>query len=113
MEFVQASDLKSISNGPTCTIQPIPIHDKEIDMAIARISGRYPQHGWAVNKICRMMGFVLEGTGKLGLKDRVVHLSANDSVLIMPGEKYYWEGNMTLLLPSTPAWSPDQYRLID
>jgi hypothetical protein len=36
-----------------------------------------------------------------------------DLVLIEPGEKYFWEGNMDLFIPCSPAWYPEQHKLID
>ena len=36
-----------------------------------------------------------------------------DLVLIDKGENYYWEGNMDLFVPCTPAWNPKQHKIIE
>ena len=40
-----------------------------------------------------------------------VILSEGDVVYIPPGEKFYWEGNMTIVLPAAPAWNPEQHEV--
>ena len=112
MKYVQAKKAKMISNSPVCHVLEYQIEDKDINTAVVKISGRYPSQGWAINEKCKMMGFVLHGAGKLTTEERVIELSQNDMVLINPNEMYYWEGDMTILLPSAPAWYPEQYQCV-
>lgn len=113
MEYVQAIKVKEHENSPSCIVKEYELKDRDINMALAKISGRYPTKGFAVNQKCKMLGFVLNGKGKLFLENNVYSLSKGDLVLISPNEKYYWIGNLTLLLPSTPAWNFEQYKLVD
>jgi mannose-6-phosphate isomerase-like protein (cupin superfamily) len=110
MECVKAKKVRVVSHSPVCHVLEYDIHDPDINAAVARISGRYPNSGWSVNLKCKMMGFVLSGFGRIVVEGRSIELSENDLVLIHPGEKYYWEGNMTILMPATPAWNPTQYQ---
>jgi hypothetical protein len=112
MLHVKKESAKMFINSPSCTVYEYEIKDKDINIAVAKISGRYPSIGWALNERCKMIGFVLNGSGFLAMADRKVALSENDMVLILPKEKYYWDGNMTILMPSTPAWYLDQYKQI-
>ncbi len=58
------------------------------------------------------MEYVLKGFGKLVTETQTAHLSAGDAILIPPGEKYYWEGNLTVAISAAPAWYPGQHRTI-
>ena len=42
-----------------------------------------------------------------------VNLNQGDLILIEPGEKYFWQGNLKLFISSTPAWSPEQYKEVE
>jgi len=33
--------------------------------------------------------------------------------LIEPGEKYYWEGKMTMFMPCVPAWYAEQHKEVE
>lgn len=100
--------------SPMCTVTEYPIAgEKNINFAVARLSGRYPGSGFVVNEICKELVYVTEGEGKLIIEKSVVNLKSGDVVLIEPGEKYFWEGHMTLLLSCAPAWNPEQHRLVE
>lgn len=55
------------------------------------------------------MAHVLEGEGILWVDGKTYPLKKDDVVLIDVGEKYYWEGNMKLGVPCSPAWYPEQH----
>jgi mannose-6-phosphate isomerase-like protein (cupin superfamily) len=112
VECVKAEQVRTVSHSPLCTVWEYDMQEKEINAAVVKIKGRYPERGWAVNETCKMMGFVLAGSGQVAVEGKILPLAQNDLVLILPGEKYYWDGEMTLLLPATPAWYPGQYKLI-
>lgn len=112
MENVTADQVKIFQNSPGCTVREYETKNKDINIAVVTISGRYPTSGWAMNEKCTMMAFILKGKGSLFIEDRAVGLSENDGALILPGEKYAWEGEMTILLPATPAWYPEQYKVL-
>ena len=109
MEYVKADEVRIVSNSSVCKVLEYELNDKDLNGAVVEISGRYPDTGWALNQKCKMLGFVLKGTGRLTTQSKTITLSKNDMVLILPGEKYYWDGHITLLLPATPAWYPEQY----
>jgi len=48
----------------------------------------------------------------LAVEDKEYEIGAGDLVLINPGEKFYWQGNMEIFMPCAPAWSPDQYKTV-
>jgi mannose-6-phosphate isomerase-like protein (cupin superfamily) len=82
-----------------------------MSIAVVTLNGRYPDDGYAMNHTCNEMGYVLKGSGKLVTTKQEVILSEGDAVYIPAYEKYYWEGEMTLLLPTAPAWSLEQHEI--
>lgn len=89
-----------------------PMGDKEINGAVAHIKGRYPEQGLAVNEVCKEMGFIMHGAGKLVANDKVTELSAGDVLIIPPGESYFFEGDLEIFVACTPAWHPEQHKFI-
>ena len=109
VEIVKQEEAIRCENSHTCTVFEYPTKNPNINLAVAEIVGRYPESGYACNKECTEMGYVLKGSGFLITETKRESLSVGDVVCIPSGEKYYWEGKMTLLLPATPAWTPDQH----
>jgi len=112
MKIVKKDQRKEFKNGDYCIAFEYPMEDKNINGAVIKLSGRYPDKGWAVNEICKEMGYIISGSGKLVVEDKEYELTAGDLVLINPGEKFYWQGDMEIFMPCAPAWSPNQYKTV-
>jgi hypothetical protein len=65
MEFVKKEDAVKHVNSPNCTVYEYPMQNRELNIGVAEIKDRYPNHGYAINHECSEMGYVLKGTGKL------------------------------------------------
>lgn len=48
-----------------CSVIDYPINDDRLDMAIATISGRYPDNRRVVNQECKELAYVQSGEGKM------------------------------------------------
>ncbi len=96
-------------NSRDCVVSEFPIKDQEINFAIAKITARYPESGLASNTICKEIVYIQEGTGKIVVDDIEYTLNIGDVILISPNEKFYWDGNMTLHISCTPAFTPEQH----
>ena len=106
----QSFDKKS---NDACVITEYALGDEMINVAIARVTGRYPTTGNALNQISKEVAYIHEGSGKVVINNQQYHLKAGDTVLIEPGEKFHWEGNMTIFISCTPAWTKDQNRMVE
>ncbi len=109
MEYVKYETAQKHANSPNCIVYEYPMKNSEMNIGVAEITHRYPDEGYAVNHKCSEMGYILKGSGKLITETGEVNLSVGDVVYVPHGEKYYWEGNMTVILPATPAWYPEQH----
>lgn len=111
MEHVKKQDAVKHKNSSHCVVYEYPMRNSKMNIGVAEITRRYPDEGYAINHECIEMGYVVQGSGKLITETQNVFLSAGDVVLIPAGEKYYWEGTMTIVLPCSPAWSPAQHSI--
>jgi mannose-6-phosphate isomerase-like protein (cupin superfamily) len=110
MKVIYKNQTKVFKNSQVCTAIEYPLGDKDINGAVVELNGRYPDRGRVVNLKCKELAYVVKGAGKLVVEDEEIALKEGDLALIEPGEKYYWEGDMTMFMPCTPAWYPEQHK---
>lgn len=113
MKLIHKEQAQEYKNSSTCVAYEYALNDPAINIAVVTISGRYPDIGRVMNEKCKEIAFVMEGTGTVFINENEVSLKKGDVVLIEPKEKIYWEGNLTMLMPCTPAWTSDQHKQID
>ena len=114
MEVIKNSDAFKKNNSDKCEVIEYSFNDKDIDLGVATIISRYPEKGYCVNLVSKELIYVLEGEGKLYLKDKTIDFSVGDSILIDKGEKYYWDSKYCkVVLICTPAFSVDQYIVVE
>lgn len=112
MKEAKLTQAKELKNSDSCIALEYPLGDKDINAAVIKLNGRYPETGRTVNTECKEMSYVVKGSGKLVVGGKTSELKKGDVVLIEAGEKYYWEGNLIMFMPCTPAWSQKQHKLI-
>jgi len=113
MKIVKKTQRQEFKHKTDCVIYEYDMGDYAIDGCVAEINGRYPENGWATNKISKEMTYVINGSGKIYVENIECNINEGDVILINPNEKFYWQGNLKLFIPCAPAWHPDQYEIID
>jgi EutQ-like cupin domain len=113
MKIIRQAQSIEVKNDDNCIVYEYPLGDRDINGAFAKLTWREPTKGRLVNTVCKELAYVIRGNGVVVIEDREIQLSVGDLVLIEPGEKYFWEGNMDLFIPCSPAWYPEQHKLID
>lgn len=113
MKVVHKGQRKEFKNGKYCVSFEYPLNDTDINGAVIELKGRYPEKGRVVNLKCKEMAYIISGFGKLMVEGKEVKLSEGDLAFIAPGEKYFWEGKMTMFVPCVPAWYPKQHKETD
>jgi mannose-6-phosphate isomerase-like protein (cupin superfamily) len=112
MKISLKSQRKKFKNSGHCTAYEYPLDDPDINGAVITLNGRYPENGCAVNEISKEMAYVIKGSGRVAIENKEFPINEGDIILIDPGEKYFWQGNMELFMPCTPAWSPNQHKIV-
>jgi mannose-6-phosphate isomerase-like protein (cupin superfamily) len=110
--IVKKEDRVRHENSPRCIAYEYPMGDEDINVAFVEIVGRYPDEGHVMNESVKEMMFVTEGRGRLVIENQEHMLGEGDAVLILPGQKYFIDGKMKLVIPCSPAWSPEQHKHI-
>lgn len=100
-------------NSDKCIVTEYPIDDQMLDFAIVKLNGRYPDVKRATNLRCKEIVYVHEGKGSVEVDGHKQELSAGDVVLIESGEKFFWEGCMTLHIACAPAFTVEQHQMVE
>ncbi len=86
----------------------------DADVAEASINGRYPEHGFAVNRKSDMLIRAISGSGHLVLREDSHKLQPGDVIHIEKETQYYYEGdNLCVMLICSPPWDKEQYEIVD
>ncbi len=107
--IVKKSERKKFDNSPKCTAYEYETHDKDINTALIELRGRYPDKGRVTNKICKELVFVVEGEGKIEIDNKKFPLQKEDMILVLPNQKYFFDGKMKIVVSCYPAWYPEQH----
>lgn len=114
MKIVKLHDTETGQNSDVCKTIEYSFQDKDIDLGIATITGRFPDSGYALNLVSKELVYVLEGSGTLYFENKEMSYSKGDAILILPNERYYYETEYSVLtLSCTPAWSKEQHKIIN
>jgi len=113
MKVIKYEEAEKGKNSEKCKTLEYSFRDKDIDLGIATIQGRYPDEGYGVNLISKELIYVIEGKGFLNFEDRKVEFKEGDSILIEPNEKYYYDTEYCKIsMVCTPAWTIEQHKLV-
>lgn len=86
--------------------------NQDISGAVAEIHGRYPEKGFVRNEVFKELVYVLSGSGKIEVDGKEFQFSQGDVLLLLPGEKYYWEGKLKIFMVTAPKFDPKQHKII-
>ena len=112
MKIIKREQTQEFKNGNTCIAYEYQIKDPDINIALVKIIGRYPEKGYAANEICKEIACVIEGEGKVVVEQKEILIKTGDVIFLEPKEKFYWEGNLTTAMVCTPAWAPEQHKIV-
>ena len=113
MKVIKYDNALKGKNSEKCKTLEYSFMDKDIDLGIATITGRYPDNVDGVNLISKELIYVIEGNGTLNFESKKIEFSKGDSILIEPNEKYYYDTEYCKISMScTPAWSMEQHKLV-
>lgn len=85
----------------------------KLNLAVSELNGRIPEEGWVRNNVCQEAYYVISGQAKLVIDDQEYKIGEGDVAYIEAGKKYYLEAdNLKLLIPTAPAFYPEQWENI-
>ncbi|MDD5098455.1 MAG: cupin domain-containing protein [Candidatus Pacebacteria bacterium] len=110
MKIIHKNQTEQFKNSENCIATEYPMSDKDINGAVVELTGRYPEKGRVVNLKCKELVYVIKGYGMVIIEDKELKLEEGDLVLIEPGERYFFDGNLTIFIACNPAWHNNQYK---
>lgn len=110
MKIIRKDESVPFKNSESCEVFEYGLQDGAGGIAVAEIRGRYPESGYVINDGCKEIAYILSGTGRIGWRRGEAELAPGDAVLIREGEEYFWEGSLSIVLTSFPAWDAKQCR---
>lgn len=112
MKVIKQPDAARFSNSTTCSGYEYSFNDRDLNVAVVTVNGRYPEKGYIFNEVCKEVGYVLGGHGSITVMgENVQQLNPGDAVMIQPGEKLFWQGeSLEMLIPCSPAFFPEQHK---
>lgn len=96
-----------------CSVVEYPFNGNDMDIGIFYIKDEYPLTGFCVNKITKLLMYVLKGDGTIQIGEHFIDVGEGVALVIPPNHKYRFTGNFECVISSTPAWDIDQFELID
>ncbi len=112
MKITYAHQSIERKNSNICVVTEYPHIDNDLNFAVVKISGRYPEVKQAMNTTCKEIVYIQSGTGRVTVDHIEYALNPGDVVLIEAGEPFFWEGKMTLQIACTPAFNMEQHVLV-
>ncbi|MDD3029255.1 MAG: cupin domain-containing protein [Alphaproteobacteria bacterium] len=113
MECIKKERVRVVRLSDNVTVHEYDTVNKAINGGIAKIHGRYPSKGHAMNLECKELVCVLDGEGMFLCGEKKIRIAPGDVVLVDAKEKYVWQGELTLFMATTPAFDPSQHITTD
>jgi mannose-6-phosphate isomerase-like protein (cupin superfamily) len=112
--IIKKEDRVEHKNSDKCVAHEYPMHDKDINIAHIEIDGRYPNSGLVLNEKVKEIVYVTQGSGKIVVEGEEHSLNKGDSILLLPNQKYFFEGNyLEIIAACSPAWWPEQHKTVE
>lgn len=113
MIIVKKIKSNKIIPSSSTTICEYLMNELGISGAVAKISGRYPQHGFAINEISKELVYVLSGNGKIITPTKTIEFSHGDVIFIDKQEKFAWQGEFRIFMVTAPKLNPNQHKVFN
>jgi len=107
---VSKSEVVKIDRSKSTTIFSYPQKTKAVSVVRIKVNGRHPQEDNLkfIEHDCHVLFYIINGKGKVVIEDVNYNLSSEDTITILPGRRYYIEGNLDYLAIVSPAYYREQ-----
>lgn len=112
MQIVHAKDAKRIEQGTVFVAHEYATSAADINTARIELRSRYPETGTMRNTQVKEIAYVEAGVGTVTINGVPNNIAKGDVILYEKGEEVFWEGELTLIISCTPAWSADQFEFL-
>ncbi len=112
MKIIHKKDARVFKDGEVFTAYEYDTHNPDINIARIEIKGRYPVQGSMRNTKVKEMVYVERGKGQVNINGNETEVALGDVISFENGEQIFWNGNLTLVIACTPAWTKEQHEYL-
>lgn len=113
MKIVRKAEAKEYRSSANCCGLEFDLGTKDLDGALVKVRGRYPDKGRVRNEVCKLIAFIIDGEGQVIIEGNKFEVKSEDLIVLDKGERYYWNGNFKLFIYCTPVWYPEQHKEVE
>lgn len=110
MEIIKKVEEQIFKNG-SIVAHEFGSKNLNINIGLVEIKGRHPQQDFICNTKVTELVYIIDGSVLLVTESDRYKLSKGDFAIISPNEKYFFDGDCTVLTPCTPPWTPEQTKI--
>ncbi|MBS3052722.1 MAG: AraC family ligand binding domain-containing protein [Candidatus Aenigmarchaeota archaeon] len=112
-EIIKLKETNKVANSEKCVAYEYLFGSGKTSLALIEMKNRYPDRGFAINKVFEEIIFVLNGKGRITIDGKSYDLTKNDAVMLKPGKKYYYEGDIKVLTFTSPAFKVENHEVLN
>ncbi|HYF28980.1 MAG TPA: cupin domain-containing protein [Candidatus Paceibacterota bacterium] len=112
MRIIRSTEARLFNGGPSFQSHEYDTHEPDLNVAKVMITGRVPATGTMRNTKVKEIVYVEAGTGTITIGGKTHEIGAGDVIFYEPFEEVAWEGELTLIIACTPAWSLEQHEML-
>ncbi|MCL2037932.1 cupin domain-containing protein [Candidatus Saccharibacteria bacterium] len=114
MKLVKLNDTEKFVNSENCFGRNYPLDESTMNLAVIKITGRYPDDNFVVNEVSKEMCYILSGEGKVVKKGgEILEFEAGDMVFLDKNESYYFNGQCEMAVICAPKWAEEQHKEVE
>ena len=111
---IKRSQTTEIKANAESTIWDYPMPTEETGITFQTLTGRLPEKGWYINKVCHEIIFITDGKAEINIDGESHQLEKGDVVILKPGQKHFGKYLKTSLITITsPNWYEEQCDILD
>lgn len=108
--LIKNKDSHTFTFSDACSVREYPLGIKDINVAVAKINGRFPDQGRLMNTACEEIYYIVSGSGVIHHDSGDFELNQGDQFLIEKNTQYWVEGNnLEIVVSCAPAWFKEQH----
>jgi len=109
MQIIKKTDVIAHDGHGNSLVHEYYMKDKKIDLCVVNVNGRVPEKGQLVNFEYTCVCYVLDGKGSFCGQA----ISKGDAFNILIGERYWFDGEFSMVMSGTPAFDPMQNKIVE
>ncbi|OGZ19052.1 MAG: hypothetical protein A2175_02505 [Candidatus Nealsonbacteria bacterium RBG_13_42_11] len=103
-----------VKPNPNTIVYSYPSDVESLSIAHIKVNGRHPdkKNQYFIEKVCDVLIYIIKGSCKVTINDKVFELRPGDTITIGKNKKYSLEGKTEYLAATSPTYFSEQNLII-